>query len=96
MRSLSARLPERTGLRCVSQIIARLTTDTVFQAKRALQHLMDDSDRKILEFNRNISSIRKELNQLSVQNIEISMLRIEKKIDNLIASTSSTRIFVEC
>jgi hypothetical protein len=51
-----------------------------------MQHIMDDSDRTILAFKSNISGIRNELQELGIQNIEIVALRLERKLDDFIAS----------
>jgi hypothetical protein len=50
---------------------------------------MDDSDRQILAFKANLGSIRAEMQELSVQNIEITVLRLEQKLDNFIAGKTT-------
>lgn len=49
---------------------------------------MDDSDRKMIAFKTNIRNIRRELVELGSLDMEIGVVRIERKVDMLLAGTS--------
>lgn len=53
---------------------------------------MDDTDRQIIAFRTNIFHIRNELMQLGVQNTEITAIRLEQKLDNLVAGVLITTV----
>lgn len=46
---------------------------------------MDDTDRKILAFKANIHNMRREIVELGSVNTEITMIRLEQKVDKLLA-----------
>jgi hypothetical protein len=52
-------------------------------ATRAMKHLMDGSDRKILAFKANILNFRREFLDMSALNTEAVAIRIEEKLDTL-------------
>lgn len=52
-------------------------------ASRAMKHLMDGSDRKMLAFKANILNFRREFLDMSALNTEAVVIRIEEKLDTL-------------
>jgi hypothetical protein len=50
---------------------------------RAVKHLLDDADRKILEFKSNIRRIREAFLNQGAINIEVMLFRIEERVNTL-------------